>query len=435
MCVLRETGSEDGVLGTGILKTVSAVTGREARRMAALEIHMPKQAEYIIETLNDNGFEAYIVGGCVRDCLLGRIPGDWDITTSALPAQVKAVFNRTVDTGIAHGTVTVMRGKEAYEVTTYRIDGEYEDGRHPKDVMFTSSLEEDLKRRDFTINAMAYSRRDGLIDVFGGVKDLEERQIRCVGAAVDRFTEDALRILRALRFSAQLGFEIEFRTREALRTLAPNLMHVSKERIQTELTKILVSGHPDYIKLVFEDGIAPWISDTFSCVSWRKVSIDSFLPPVRHLRWAAFLRHQTETEAEKILKELKLDNDTIAGVRLLTRWWKKPIGTDQISVRKVMSQMSGEQFDDLLMFKKFAADSPENSHELAQICRLTGMIRERGDCISLKTLAVTGRDLLELGVKPGPGMGERLNALLDLVLEQPEKNRREQLIEELEKRL
>ena len=451
MCVLWETGSEDGVLGPGILKNSflhvhrklfvvrepmeNGEAGFMAKGIDSLQIHMPRQAEYIIQTLNDNGFEAYIVGGCVRDCLLGRTPGDWDITTSALPYQVKSVFRRTVDTGIAHGTVTVMRGKEAYEVTTYRIDGEYEDGRHPKEVMFTSSLEEDLKRRDFTINAMAYSKREGLIDVFDGVKDLREKRIRCVGNPVDRFTEDALRILRALRFSAQLGFEIEGGTRDALRALAPNLVRVSTERIQTELTKLLLSGHPDYIRQVFEEGIGPYISETFSRIPWKEAFIDSRLPSVRRLRWAALLRHQTETEAERILKELKLDNDTISGVRLLTRWWKRPVGTDEISVRKVMSRMSEEQFDDLLVFKEFVAESPESPEELAEICRLAGIIRGRGDCVSLKMLAVTGRDLMEAGIKPGPGMGEKLNALLALVLEHPEKNNRKLLIEELEKGL
>ena len=167
------------------------------------------------------GYEAYLVGGCVRDMLLGREPEDWDITTSAEPAQVKAVFRRTVDTGIQHGTVTVMMGKEGYEVTTFRIDGDYTDGRHPDSVTFTPDLIEDLKRRDFTINAMAYNRERGLVDAFGGQKDLEHGVIRCVGAARERFTEDALRILRAIRFSAQLGFAVEETTYEAIKDIAP----------------------------------------------------------------------------------------------------------------------------------------------------------------------------------------------------------------------
>ena len=173
------------------------------------QIQIPEKVEYIIHCLEQHGFEAYAVGGCVRDSILGRVPGDWDITTSALPEQVKAVFKRTVDTGIEHGTVTVMLDKEGFEVTTYRIDGEYMDSRHPSAVEFTRNLLEDLARRDFTINAMAYNPARGIVDVFDGMGDLKRRCIRCVGDADARFNEDALRILRAVRFAAQLDFEIE----------------------------------------------------------------------------------------------------------------------------------------------------------------------------------------------------------------------------------
>ncbi|MDF2952130.1 MAG: polynucleotide adenylyltransferase/metal dependent phosphohydrolase, partial [Anaerocolumna sp.] len=182
-----------------------------------MKIQLPQKVDYIINQLIIHGYEAYAVGGCVRDSILGKEPEDWDITTSATPLEVKKIFRRTIDTGIAHGTVTVMMEKEGFEVTTYRIDGEYEDNRHPKSVEFTANLVEDLKRRDFTINAMAYNSEDGLVDVFGGLEDINLRMIRCVGSAFDRFDEDALRILRALRFSAQLGFTIEKETMEAIR--------------------------------------------------------------------------------------------------------------------------------------------------------------------------------------------------------------------------
>ena len=174
-----------------------------------MKIELPEKVHRIITTLQSHGYEAYAVGGCVRDSILGRTPGDWDITTSATPLETKALFSRTFDTGIEHGTITVLLDKEGFEVTTYRIDGEYEDSRHPKDVKFTRSLEEDLKRRDFTINAMAYNEESGLVDIFGGMEDLEKRIIRCVGNAKERFSEDALRILRAVRFSAQLDFDVE----------------------------------------------------------------------------------------------------------------------------------------------------------------------------------------------------------------------------------
>ena len=184
--------------------------------MERLSMRIPENAAVILKGLSEAGYEAYVVGGCVRDSLLGREPKDWDITTSARPEQVKAVFAHTIDTGIEHGTVTVMIGKEGYEVTTYRIDGEYEDSRHPKEVQFTSQLLEDLKRRDFTINAMAYNPDRGIVDAFDGIGDLERKIIRCVGVPQERFDEDALRIMRAVRFSAQLGFEIDGPTKEAI---------------------------------------------------------------------------------------------------------------------------------------------------------------------------------------------------------------------------
>ena len=197
-----------------------------------MKLWIPPKVSEILDILHSHGYEAYVVGGCVRDSILARTPDDWDITTSAKPEEVKKLFRRTVDTGLQHGTVTVLLGNDGYEVTTYRLDGEYEDSRHPKEVTFTSSLEEDLKRRDFTINAMAYNQEEGLVDLFGGMRDLQGKVIRAVGEPKERFTEDALRIMRAVRFSAQLGFTIDEKTYEALAELSPNLKHISAERIQ-----------------------------------------------------------------------------------------------------------------------------------------------------------------------------------------------------------
>ena len=223
--------------------------------MTDVKIKMPGKVNKIIGVLQEAGFEAYAVGGCIRDSLLGRTPNDWDITTSAKPMEVKALFSHTIDTGIQHGTVTILLDREGFEVTTYRIDGEYEDGRHPKEVSFTGSLEEDLKRRDFTINALAYNETAGLIDIFEGQKDLKDGIIRCVGNAEERFTEDALRMLRAIRFSAQLGYRIEENTLAAIHKLAGNLEKISAERIQTELLKLMVSPHPDYLRTAYECGV------------------------------------------------------------------------------------------------------------------------------------------------------------------------------------
>ena len=223
--------------------------------MGGRMFHLPQDVKFIIDNLTEHGYEAYAVGGCVRDTLLSRIPGDWDITTSAKPEQVKAIFSHTIDTGIEHGTVTVMRNHVGYEVTTYRIDGEYEDARHPKEVTFTANLVEDLKRRDFTINAMAYNHQTGLVDEFDGIGDLEQKIIRCVGNPMERFSEDALRMLRAVRFSAQLGCTIEEHTKEAIRQLAPTIAKVSVERITTELVKILISDNPQEIRTAYELGL------------------------------------------------------------------------------------------------------------------------------------------------------------------------------------
>ncbi len=473
MRVLRETGEENGLLGQSVLKTGwdrPAPAGKENRgdeggavsqrfggfftekrgwRVDAA-IRVPQQAQEIIEKLNQCGFEAYVVGGCVRDSLLGREPEDWDITTSAKPFQVKEIFGRTIDTGIKHGTVTILRGKIGYEVTTFRIDGVYEDGRHPKSVEFTSDLLEDLKRRDFTINAMAYSRKTGLIDAFGGTDDLRDGRICCVGRAQERFTEDALRILRALRFSAQLGFEIETETEAAVRLLAPNLAYVSKERIQTELTKLLLSPNPDHMRMVFDCGVGTYVSETFAKLDPDRIAVDPQLPSRKALRWAALLRHVGPETAGRILRELKMDNDTIARVRLLTEWWRRPLGNTEAEIRRVMSRMSPEAYDDLLLLKESVLrygrgaqrsgtqdeareipewDAiPETSADIARIKAQTAEIRGRGDCVSLKMLAVTGQDLIALGMRPGREIGTALEAMLAEVIKRPERNTREYLL-------
>ena len=224
-------------------------------RHTKMKIILPDSVKRIIGILEENGYEAYAVGGCVRDSLLGKQPKDWDITTSAKPEQVKALFHRTIDTGIEHGTVTVMMHHEGYEVTTYRIDGTYEDHRRPNDVTFTSSLREDLMRRDFTINAMAYNEEKGLVDLFGGIQDLNDRIIRCVGNPTERFDEDALRMFRAVRFAGQLNFNIEKETLAAIEAQHAFLKDVSAERIQIELLKLLISGHPEMIRAAYETGL------------------------------------------------------------------------------------------------------------------------------------------------------------------------------------
>ncbi len=392
-------------------------------------IKTPREVNEIIAALTAQGYEAFAVGGCVRDSLLGREPGDWDITTSARPEQLKGIFKRTIDTGILHGTVTVMKNHVGYEVTTYRIDGEYEDGRHPKSVEFTSSLKEDLRRRDFTINAMAYSQETGIIDEFGGMEDLRAGLIRCVGNPMDRFEEDALRILRAIRFSAQLGFSIEENTRGAIRAIAPNLEKVSKERIQAELTKLLLSGHPEKIQEVYELGISPYVSKWFHRVCREHMALSFRLPRKQYIRWGIFLKDTAEEDVVRILKDLRMDNDTIFGVRLLNQWIYREIPLDKPGIRRAMSQMEPEYFDDLLILKGHLGWQPA-----AEARALTEEIRRDGDCISLKMLAVSGRDLLEAGLAPGQAVGKGLAELLDYVLDHPEENKRETLLRRITSR-
>lgn len=395
-----------------------------------MRIEMPRDVEWIIGKIRDHGFEAFAVGGCVRDTLLGREPGDWDITTSAKPEEVKGIFGKTVDTGLQHGTVTIIKNRNGYEVTTYRIDGEYHDGRHPESVEFTSNLKEDLKRRDFTINAMAYSHETEIVDEFGGMDDLADQVIRCVGRAHDRFTEDALRILRAIRFAAQLGFEIESGTYKAISDIAPNLKNVSKERIQVELTKLLLSEYPEKMMMVHATGICPYVTADFGEV-FEKEGTESIakvkaLPKEKSMRWAGFLRHMEPVKVRAILKGLKLDNETIDNGRTMVEAAQTPLAPQKPQIRRFLSKMSRYQFEGCLYLKELDGDD-----SIEEIRRLWREIEADGDCISLKMLAVNGGDLMAAGVEKGKKLGETLAWLLDLVLEHPELNQKETLLKKL----
>ncbi len=442
-----------------------------------IKIEVPEKAKYIIDTITDAGYEAYAVGGCVRDSILGREPADWDVTTSATPEQVKALFPRTIDTGLQHGTVTVMMDKEGFEVTTYRIDGEYEDSRHPKEVIFTRSLEEDLKRRDLTINAMAYNDKDGLIDIFGGMEDIERKIVRCVGNAKERFTEDALRILRAIRFSAQLGYTIDEETLEAIKELAPTLHRISAERIQAELVKLMTSPHPDDIKVAYECGVTKVFFPEFdACMETEQnnpnhcYSVgEHTLEALRHTEDDKVLRlavlfHDTgkpstkttdeagidhfyghgdvsEEIAHDVLRRLKFDNDTIYKVCKLVKYHDdiKSQSVSPKTVRRAVNKIGEDIFPLLLEVQKadVLAQSEYNKEEklelLSQWKQLFEEIQEKEECVSLKDLAVKGADLIAAGIAPGKGMGAILNSLLELVLENPECNTKEYLLEELKK--
>lgn len=407
-----------------------------------VRIALPKDVKHIIGVLMENGYEAYAVGGCVRDSILGRVPGDWDITTSALPMQVKGLFRRTVDTGIQHGTVTVMLGRNGYEVTTYRIDGKYEDSRHPESVEFTPKLEEDLKRRDFTINAMAYNDEHGVVDIFDGVGDLQRKIIRCVGNAHDRFDEDALRILRAVRFSAQLGFGIEENTARAAKELAVNLKRISSERIHTEFNKMLKSAHPDYFSVADAIGIMEIVLPEYHVMSAEdKTFVGALARECACLlpeRYAAMLfmsggysEEGAADTAKRVLKRLKLDNDTINTASMLLRFGMLEITDDESRIRHIIYETGDKNILRILDFR--AAYEKCIGNDIADVRRMydiCNMIFERGDCVSLKNLAITGKELIAMGVPAGRQMGEILNSLLMLVLDNPQFNDREQLSKE-----
>ena len=439
----------------------------------ATKILLPEKVNRIINTIMAAGFEAYAVGGCVRDSILGRTPDDWDITTSAKPQDIKKLFKRTIDTGIEHGTVTVMLDKEGFEVTTYRIDGEYEDSRHPKEVTFTSNLREDLKRRDFTINAMAYNDEVGLVDIFEGISDIEKKIIRCVGDAKERFTEDALRMMRAVRFSAQLGYSIDEGTKEAIKELAPTLKKISAERVQVELVKLVTSNNPDYLKIAYETKITAIVLPEFDrCMETEQKNPHHMYNVGEHTLWSmkyvekdkvlrlAMLFHDmgkpgaitmddkgihhfhghnelSSHIAKDVLRRLRFDNDTIHKVERLVYFHDyRPALTDK-SVRKFVAKIGKDLFPLYILVQtadvKAQSDykKEEKLHNIETVNNIFQGILEREECLCLKDLAVTGKDLIDLGIKPGKEIGEILNRFLEMVLENPGLNEKEILLNNL----
>ena len=410
-------------------------------------VDLPENVVNIISKLESDGNQAYAVGGCVRDSVLKRTPEDWDITTSAVPQQVKALFKRTVDTGIKHGTVTIMIDKSGYEVTTYRIDGDYEDGRHPKSVEFSVCLEDDLKRRDFTINAMAYNNATGLVDEFNGIDDLNSKIIRCVGNPIDRFSEDALRMMRAIRFSAQLGFSIEDQTYAAIKELAVNINKVSRERIHVELNKTLLSDHPDYIMMMYETKLIKQILPIIDVVLSGRRSVVTLTmlkisPKELVLKYAALLNDIPADKVTETLKDLKLDNNTIYTVTKLVECSKLVIQEKEPSVREAIYKYGKDIIPLIILHQETILKAKEIStgikmtggkNHIAVLKRLYQEIMDRGDCISVKDLNVNGSDLMEYGLK-GPIIGETLDELLHIVMENPKLNEKETLIAMIENR-
>lgn len=396
-----------------------------------MHMYLPKQVRWIIDELNNAGYEAYAVGGCVRDMLLNRKPMDWDITTNAKPEQMKTVFLKTVDTGIEHGTVTVIKNGVGYELTTYRVDGEYEDNRHPKEVTFTSDIKDDLCRRDFTINAMAYNEIDGFVDCFGGMKDLEAGIIRCVGNPIERFNEDALRILRAFRFASQLEFYIDENTRVAAEKLAENIKNVSVERITVELIKLLSGNRPEYIQEIVKMGVMKRFWPQLDSFDENTLKALSLAKSKKNQRLAVLFMNQSEDTARKVLKALKLDNETIKTVAILTRHAKDEIYKDKTSLRHLLCKYGEAVVFEILDILMLRAKTEENTVDLEAVRHaflLMDEIKKDGDCISLKELALKGNDLIQLGITQGKDIGDTLEMLMEAVLEDPSKNQRNALI-------
>lgn len=413
-------------------------------------MNLPNDVNYILNKFYENGFEAFIVGGCVRDNLIKRKPGDYDITTNALPEQIISLFDKTIPTGIKHGTITVMVNNVPYEVTTYRIDGEYLDNRKPEDVVFVSNIQEDLSRRDFTINALAYSTQLGFKDFFNGEEDLKNKIIRCVGDPDKRFNEDALRMLRAIRFSCQLNFKIDKDTLDSIKKNHKLICNISIERIRDEFTKILLSDNASNgLTLLREIGIirniVPALDGIREVNSYDiyddihdKFTIVDMTPKKLHIRLAALFYNLhnceiTENFCELVLKTLKYDNSTISDTcHLVREVCHIPTLPNKVQLKKLINRTSKTLIFDLFALEKaYINFKDEYSTEHVELLEsLVEEILENNEPLTVKDLYVDGKTLIkELDLKPGKDIGLILEKLLDYVLKNPSANDRDTLLE------
>ncbi len=433
------------------------------------KVNIPSNANKLINLLQQKGYSAYVVGGCVRDSLLGRNPNDWDICTSATPTDMMDVFKdfQIIETGLQHGTITVVVGTDTYEVTTFRIDGEYSDNRRPNNVAFTNKLEEDLSRRDFTINAIAYNDEEGFIDPFNGVADLEKKVIRCVGDPLARFDEDALRVLRALRFACQLGFTIDFATSYALFIKSPLLENISKERINAELCKMIVTAYFPNIMLIYPCVLGQFIPeiydltcfdqknpahqyDVFTHIS-RSLQADEstdlitrlaiffhdFGKPMCYQEDSSGIRHYDghgkigAEIVDSIMTVLKFDNKTRHAVTELVYYHDSILEVDSTNIKRWLNKLSIEQFKRLLTIRRADIRGSRQDYDsgrlekVDQIEKQLDAILMNGECFSLKELAINGNDLITLGCPAGKELGDILNNLLQQVISGKLKNTKE----------
>lgn len=442
---------------------------------------VPDDVQYILDTLYENGYEGYMVGGCVRDLILNREPNDYDITTNAKPDVVASLFDKVILTGIKHGTVTVVINKEQYEVTTYRNDGEYQDSRHPESVEFVNNIKEDLSRRDFTINAMAYNKKNGLVDYFNGIADLNNRIIRTVGNPEKRFKEDALRMLRALRFAVQLDFELDESILKTIKILGSSIENISKERIREEFNKIILKN-PEGIDYLHQCRLLPYVSDeldkTYECsINVEGGSYDLYnhlimsscnIEGELYLRLAMLLHDISRVDvdlpsieeknksvmkviineyedtkghslssayiAEKILKNLKYDNDTINKVKTLILY-HHVILKDKADIKILLNYIGKELFEGILKVKLADINTDEFKSKKDEITKINIINKEyeqiisKNECFSMKNLKINGRDLIEIGIKDGRQVGSVLHYLLERVIGDNDLNSREKLLD------
>ena len=395
-----------------------------------MTIRMDEGAAELLDTLHRAGYAAYVVGGCVRDSLLGLTPHDWDLCTSALPQQVMELFGaqRCIPTGLQHGTVTVKQGGGLYEITTFRTEGTYTDGRHPDEVHFVPDVREDLARRDFTINAMAYNEKEGLVDPFGGQTDLQSGVLRAVGVPRQRFTEDALRILRLHRFAARFGFAIDPPTAQAAQELCAHLDCVSVERIEEELAKLLSAPAPAaYLDEKILGVVLPELSP--EALAAAKPVVDACPAGERALpvRLAALLLSLGEDGTRRTLKRLRCSNACIEETAVLVR---EAVPGVPVSLNIYARRLLGKY--NLCTVQRIAALGtalqPEHAADFAALSELAEQLDADGVCCRVSQLAVNGRDLMAAGVPAGPGIRKVLEALLDGVIREEYPNERQALL-------
>lgn len=382
---------------------------------------LPDDVIYIINEIKKHGYEAYIVGGCVRDTIMGRRPNDWDITTSAVPEEVKKIFRHTVDTGIKHGTVTAVIGGRNYEITTYRIEGGYEDCRRPSSVSFTRDLHKDLLRRDFTSNAVAYSPEEGYVDIFGGMADIERKIIRGVGDPCERFREDALRMLRVVRFSVQLDFEIESNTYNAIRENGALIKNISAERVREELTKTLLGDYLDRLPVLWETGLIRHVSPpVYEGVYKNGGEIIGFIKKAdKNIAeaFALFLDFVELDEALKFVKWLKFDGKTFNAIKKLLENRRADIRPFYADVRKAASNLGAEETRMLIDTARAKGNA-----KAAEAGKILEEVIGNKEPLYIKDLKITGNDIMAMGVPKGREVGGMLNFLLDKVLDDPRLN-------------